>query len=682
VQGGSTHATTSEVTAPRSRTITSTAVSTVVSTAAAALDEVGEDSCAATAVKDWWQHSPCPQLVLDPEAATVLSANETFWAWTGLVPNTVIGTSFARLLPVGDRILWNTHCLPKLESSGRVSEVSVQVTGAGGARRAAFLTASRLPATEVRGASHSGRVLVALFGAAERRLYEEDLLQSKRRAEASEARRARAEEGLHHLAHHDPVTGLLNSRGLQAALASLLFADTAAGQGPGLPAEPSPAALPKLPPEIPPGSQPKPGSVMVTEVVEDGTDRVAPTATPTGYPTVFFVDLDGFKAVNDSVGHAGGDTLLRTVAERLRATLRTETVLARFAGDEFVIADLVATAADVDVICRRLLDALAEPVLISGVEVVVTASIGVALCADDPGVHLQDGPARAEALLHRADAAMYQVKHGAGRAGTGGWAVHDPSAADPAADRLRLLEQLRHAINDGQLRLHYQPRIDLADAVVGGVEALVRWSHPERGLLSPAHFIDAAETSGLIRELGAWVIGEAVAQAARWNAQGRRLQVGVNVSARQLSDPTLVSVVTAALARHGVAASQLVVEITETALMLDPEAAAGNLRQLADLGAQIAVDDFGTGYASLTYLKQFPVHELKIDQSFVAGIAEDPADRAIVAGCIQLAHALGLTSVAEGVETAAQRDVLKELGCQVAQGYLFGRPQPSEALTS
>jgi len=636
------------------------------------LTDLIEHADSPDALADWWQHSPCPHLVLDGEAATVLGANATFWTWSGLAPADVIGTAFARLLPVGDRILWSTHCLPKLEDSGRVSEVSVQVIGSGAVRRAAFLSASRAPgrdtwaitsAATTSGATSSGtansraisdqtcarqsRVLVALFGAAERRRYEEDLLESTRRAEASEARSARAEAGLQHLAHHDPVTGLLNRRGLGEALTGLLSSARGARE-----------------------SAPAGGEEAAAEQ----------SASVAGYPAVFFVDLDGFKAVNDSVGHAGGDELLRTVANRLRASVRSGAVLARFAGDEFVIADLLATREDVDAVCRRLLAALAEPVVISGVEIVASASIGASLSALEPAGDTDEPAARAEKLLHRADAAMYQVKHGTGGGGTGGWAVYDPSAADPAADRLRVLEQLRHAISDGQLRLHYQPRITLTDASTVAVEALVRWAHPERGLLSPAHFIDVAETSGLIRELGAWVIEAAVAQAAAWNASGRRLQVGVNVSARQLSDPALVEVVTAALARHGVPAAQLLVEITETALMADPEAAAVTLGQLAGLGALIAVDDFGTGYASLTYLKRFPVHELKIDQSFVAGIAEDPRDRAIVAGCVQLAHALGLVSVAEGVETSAQRDVLVELGCQVAQGYLFAKPQAPAAL--
>ncbi|GAB3676218.1 putative bifunctional diguanylate cyclase/phosphodiesterase [Angustibacter aerolatus] len=566
----------------------------------------------------WWEQSPCPQLVLDGRAGTVLEANDTFTRWSGLSREAVVGSEFARLLPVGDRILWSTHCLPKLEAAGRVSEVSVQVVGADGGRRAAFLTASRAAGEDGR----DGEVLVALFGAAERRRYEEDLLEATRLAEASDARRAAAEADLQHLAHHDPVTGLLNRRGLETALRSQL------------------------------------------------------ASSASSCTVVLFIDLDGFKQVNDSVGHTGGDELLTTVAQRLVEGVRSEAAVARFAGDEFVVVLSLGDPAAVDALCDRLLRALATPTVVRGVEVVVTASIGVARCCDATAADL-DAPERlTEALLHRADAAMYEVKG----TGQGGWRVHDPAAVDPTESRLQLVEQLRHAIADGQLRLHHQPRVRVGDGVITGVEALVRWQHPERGLLAPGHFIELAESSGLIRDLGAWVLDAAVAQTAAWNAAGRRLQMSVNVSARQLVDPQLPALVARSLARHGVPAAQLVLEITETALMLDPETAATSLGQLRDLGTRIAVDDFGTGYASLTYLRRFPVHELKIDQTFVAGLTGDAGDRAIVAGCLQLAHSLGLVSVAEGVETPEQHLALRELGCQLAQGYLLGRPVPADEL--
>jgi len=217
---------------------------------------------------------------------------------------------------------------------------------------------------------------------------------------------------------------------------------------------------------------------------------------------------------------------------------------------------------------------------------------------------------------------------------------------------------------------------------MSGVEALVRWQHPTRGLLQPAQFIDAAEESGVIRDLGAWVLAEAVRQAVRWDAAGgpAGLQMAVNLSARQLADPDLVPQVAAILARAGLRASRLVLEITETALMTDPGAALGTLEELRSLGVLLAVDDFGTGYSSFTYLKQFPVDELKIDRSFVAGMSTDAGDRAIVASCVHLAHAMGLVAVAEGVESAAERDALRALGCDQAQGYFFGRPLPASGL--
>ncbi|MEZ0493846.1 EAL domain-containing protein [Kineococcus sp. TBRC 1896] len=591
---------------------------------------------------EWWQASPCAHLVLDGDAGLVLDANGTFAVWTGLSRDQVVGTPFARLLPVGDRIVWTTHGLPKLATSGAVQEVSVEVLGAGGTRHAAFLSAVTLPdPTGGDGGGGSGdRVLVALYGARERRRYEQELLASTRAAEASEARRARAEAHLQHLAHHDPVTGALNRAGLHAALTGAL--STAPAEGVGL--------------------------------------------------AVFFLDLDGFKAVNDSVGHAGGDELLRILAGRLRAALRPEAVLARFAGDEFVVLEFLAGEAEAVALCRRLLAALAVPVVVSGIEVVPSASAGIALaqgledltapCRVDEAVDeavdaAAVGGARAcgeaaDALLRRADTAMYQVKS----SGRGGLAVHDLRGADGAADRLRLLQELRTALAEDQFRLHFQPRVRLSDGSTTGVEALVRWQHPERGLLRPEAFIEVAEASGLIREIGAWVLDGAVAQAAVWNAAGAGAQVSVNISTRQLNDPDLVLLVTSALARHGVPAAQVVLEITETALMVDPDAALVTLRALAELGMQVAVDDFGTGYASLTYLQRFPVHELKIDRSFVARVVDSASDRAIVGACVHLARSLGLVSVAEGVETREQRDALVSLGCDLAQGYLFSPPRP------
>lgn len=305
---------------------------------------------------------------------------------------------------------------------------------------------------------------------------------------------------------------------------------------------------------------------------------------------------------------------------------------------------------------------------------VISASIGIAVAVGEGGT--------AEGLLRSAEIAMFRAK-GSGR---GCWALHDPANSDsgPVVNRLRVIGELRRGIRAGELRLHYQPRVELRTGHLQGVEALVRWQHPKRGLLRPDDFMEAAEGSGLIHALGAWVLETAIAQAARWPAAGstgRPVEMAVNLSTRQLSDPHLAEVVTDALRRHGVAPSTLTLELTETALMQDPDAALDTLTALHGLGVNLAVDDFGTGYASLTYLQQFPIDEIKIDRSFVNGLAADKADSTIVATCIQLAHAMGIRALAEGVETEAQRLALLALDCDQAQGYLYSPPLAANDLT-
>ncbi|WP_299037972.1 bifunctional diguanylate cyclase/phosphodiesterase [uncultured Pseudokineococcus sp.] len=570
-------------------------------------------------VEALWHAAPCAHLLVSAEGL-VTDVNETFLRWTGHGREDVVGSAFTRLLPVGDRILYSTNGLPQLTLTGRLDEVALQIRGADGTRQAALLSAVRLDG--------DGSVLVALFSAAGRRRYELGLLTARRRAEASEARTAEAEAQAQHLVRHDPLTGLLNRTGLLEVLDRALRA----------------------------------------------ADREAPAA-------VLYIDLDGFKTVNDSLGHASGDELLVAAASRLRTALPEDAVLARLAGDEFAVLHGVPVD-DVPPLAEGLLAALGAPVLLSGVEVVVSASIGVAVADDAAGARVatrEGGPGdgadeAGERLLQRADAAMYRAK----AAGRACWRRHETGCADPTADRLLLLEQLRHAITDGQLRLHYQPRVEVGSGAVVGVEALVRWQHPTRGLLPPSEFVDVAEESGLVRELGAWVLEEAVAQAVRWerHPDGAAVQMAVNVSARQLVDPELVPAITELLERHGLPAPRLVLEITETALMREPEVALAALSSLRALGLHLAVDDFGTGYSSFTYLKRFPVDELKIDRSFVAGMTTDPRDHAIVASCVGLGHALGVVVVGEGVETPQQRAALEALGCDLAQGYSFSRPVP------
>jgi diguanylate cyclase (GGDEF)-like protein/PAS domain S-box-containing protein len=381
---------------------------------------------------------------------------------------------------------------------------------------------------------------------------------------------------------------------------------------------------------------------------------------------VLFLDLDHFKVVNDSLGHGLGDRLLVAIAGRLRATLRPDDTVARFGGDEFVVlCEDLAGRADAVAVAERLLAELAGPFTVDGAEVFVGASVGIAF-PDHPD-------ADPETLIRDADAAMYQAKD----RGRGRWVVFDNAMRASAVDRLDIGNALRRALERRELRVHYQPVVDLGAGRVAGVEALVRWEHPERGLLLPGEFIAVAEETGLIVPIGAWVLDQACRQIQRWHADrpGRPpLRVAVNLSGRQLGHPGLVEDVSAALADTGIDPALVELEITESVLMDDVETSEETLRRLKALGVRIVVDDFGTGYSSLSYLRRFPVDQLKVDRSFVAGLGTDPGDSAIVAAIVTLAHTLGLTAVAEGVETAAQLAELRRLGCARAQGYLFARP--------
>jgi len=383
---------------------------------------------------------------------------------------------------------------------------------------------------------------------------------------------------------------------------------------------------------------------------------------------VLFVDLDQFKVLNDAEGHAAGDAVLVEVAHRLRAAVRPEDTVARFGGDEFVVLCETGGPAAAHQVAERLHESLRHPFHAEGPARFLAASIGIAMGNRD---------STAADLLRDADAAMYRAKD----LGRGRTAVFDADIRARASARLEATTALRRALGEGELRLHYQPVVDLADERLLGFEALVRWQHPEHGLLGPGAFIADAEENGLIVPLGEWVLRTALEQSARWAATGTASappHVSVNLSARQLDGPDLARVIAAALEANAFPASALTLEITESVVMRDVLRNVEHLRALREIGVNLSIDDFGTGYSSLVYLKRLPVTTLKIDREFVDGLGQDPHDSAIVAAVIAMARALELRVVAEGVETPRQLAELRRLGCDAAQGFLFSRPVPAE----
>ncbi len=397
------------------------------------------------------------------------------------------------------------------------------------------------------------------------------------------------------------------------------------------------------------------------------------TRHPSG-TAVLFLDLDRFKWLNDSLGHAAGDELLVEVAARLRDAMRVEDTVARFGGDEFVVlCEGVADQAEAEALAGRLAAVVAAPMVVAGEETTVTVSIGIAYA---PPASAGETP---ESLVRDADAAMYRAKE----QGRNRHEVFDVTTLELALARHETANALRRGIQRGELVVHYQPALDLATGGLVGVEGLVRWDHPQRGLLPPGEFIALAEETGLVVPLGAAVLATACRQVMAWPAGadycGGELWLSLNLAARQLLAPDLCSVVEEALADSGLEPGRLCLEITESALLEDSESSTRALNRLKALGVRIGVDDFGTGFSSLTYLKRFPVDVLKIDRSFVAGLCQDHQDRAIVASVIDLAHAFGLTTTAEGVETAEQLAQLRALGCEQGQGYLWSRPLPADA---
>jgi diguanylate cyclase (GGDEF)-like protein len=386
---------------------------------------------------------------------------------------------------------------------------------------------------------------------------------------------------------------------------------------------------------------------------------------------VLFVDLDNFKTVNDSLGHRAGDEVLVAVAGLLQGCLRGTDTAARLGGDEFaVLMEDVGGDGDALEVARRLIEALGEPVLAAGREVFVGASVGIAFSA---------AGTRGDQLLRNADLAMYTAK----RRGKARAQVFEPAMHAAAVQRLEVEAELRGALHRGELILHYQPIVALGTGRIFGVEALVRWPRPEGGLLPPAMFIPLAEETGLIHELGRQVLVQACTQTRRWqlgHPEHRGLTVSVNLSPRQLTDDRVVEDVTTALRVSGLPAECLVLEITEGAMMHDDEATLAKLEQLRALGVRLAVDDFGTGYSSLSYLQRLPLDILKIDRAFVAAIVSEAGDSSLVETIASLARTLKLRTVAEGVETAAQAEVLAGLGCDLAQGYHLARPVEPERL--
>jgi diguanylate cyclase (GGDEF)-like protein len=386
---------------------------------------------------------------------------------------------------------------------------------------------------------------------------------------------------------------------------------------------------------------------------------------------VLFMDLDNFKVINDSLGHEAGDKLLVAVAERLRACLRPEDTAARLGGDEFTI--LLEDLNDVGEAIRvaeRISEALRTAFSLDGREMFVTASVGFALW-DDTREHPAD-------LLRNADLAMYRAKH----AGKARYEVFEEAMNARALERLEMENDLRRALERQEFVVHYQPQVDLRSGEIIAFEALLRWEHPERGLMLPSEFVAVAEETGLIVPIGQWVLKEACRQTKEWQERHPAepyVATCVNLSARQFQDPGLTQTIAQVLQETGLEARSLDLEITESTAMEDAPATAVALEELQDLGVRMVIDDFGTGYSSLSYLERFPVDYIKIDRSFVDRLDEDTGAAVLVSGVVRLAHALGLKVIAEGVETTEQLEWLRGMGCDMAQGHFFSESLPSEA---
>jgi len=407
-----------------------------------------------------------------------------------------------------------------------------------------------------------------------------------------------------------------------------------------------------------------PNRTLLADRIEQAIAKVAEQG---GCFALMFIDLDGFKPVNDAFGHHVGDLLLKAVAARLRGHLHSQDTLARIGGDEFVLLVELQEPNDAMDVAVKQVNLVSRPFRVAEHDLQLSASLGIVLY---PG----NGQDQHE-LLRNADAAMYHAKS----AGKNGYSFFDVSMNSNARQQLQLLQDLRMALEQCQFRLHYQPKFDAQACQPIGAEALLRWEHPQHGLLLPDRFIGLAEKTGLIIPIGEWVLDEACRQMRQWLEQGHGdWRMAVNLSALQFCHAGLVDSVARALRENGLPANHLTLEITETTAMHDADASLTVLQRLSDMGVDLSIDDFGTGYSSLMYLKRLPANELKIDRGFVRDLEQDSDDAAIVSAIVALGQALGLRIVAEGVETDGQQDFLTRLGCDSLQGYLLGQPVPAE----
>jgi diguanylate cyclase (GGDEF)-like protein len=412
-----------------------------------------------------------------------------------------------------------------------------------------------------------------------------------------------------------------------------------------------------------------PNRTLILDRVEQMLVRARRNQTPVA---ALFVDLDNFKHINDTLGHGVGDQLLRAVAARLEGVVRDIDALGRLGGDEFVVvAEGMSLAAGPELIAERLLGALKQPFKLKGAEntrLVVTASVGVAM----------GDRATAEELLRDADIAMYRAKWD----GKNGYVVFESGMQDAVQSRMELEMDLRDAFEKEEFFVVYQPTFNLREMVPTGMEALIRWRHPTRGIVQPDDFVPLLEETGLIVDVGRWVLNEACRQGAEWRAAGREVGIAVNVAARQLDRDEFVREVHDALDESGLAPEQLTIEITETTIMANAEETAARLASIKELGVRVAIDDFGTGYSSLAYLQRFPVDALKIDRSFISKMSNDAEGETLIRTLVQLGKSLSIETLAEGIEQAKELTLLREESCDTGQGFLFARPLDMEECES